>query len=230
MFRRGKTTVRTDKTKLPLAVAVLLSVWLLSRSLHAELYPVEALDVTLLRADALIFATVEGLSAEGSTAQGGSTRVDLSLADLRVVASRWQQASGVERLRVVGMMLDAGNAAASGLARVRLPGHGSLEVGGRYLLLLQGGPYRSAPLLSQATAIYRVEDGFATCDGGGFVYALSSAGFVCDAPDQHATPPLNEDVLAKLLQRRVADARARRPELASHFDALRRTLQSQPEL
>jgi hypothetical protein len=194
----------------------------------AESLPSQTLDVTLLKSDAILFATIESLSQPNDHKDA----VDLRLRDVRSVATRWPDA--LTGFRVRGrLMLDpdagadvvivpkrsAGDAdAASDFVVVR---NQLLTVGKRYLFLMRGGMWSDAPLLTSAPAIYLVSDGIVRC-GSGNVYGIGTMGFVCDVESQTTVPPVTENQLFDALSRAISTARSRRSDVdAVETDAAR---------
>jgi hypothetical protein len=179
----------------------------------ATVLEAEAFDSTLLRADAILFTTVSALNDASDDAEA----TDVSLADSRIVMTRWDRnGNAPSRIRVAGRRFDPGEVKIDRTGEV-------LKQQQRYLLLLQGGPWFTSPLLIAPEAAFPVVDGIVQCAGGGAVYGLGAEGLVCSTPAQQAGAPLTETEVMDLLARRLKQAAARRPALAQKYAA-----QSQP--
>jgi len=197
----------------------------------AESLPSQTLDVTLLKSDAIVFATIESLSQPNDDKDA----VDIHLRDVRSVATRWPDA--LTTFRVRGRLMVNSDAGAdivdvpkrstvdadAGNDFVVVRNH-LLTVGKRYLFLLRGGMWSDAPLLTSAPAIYLVTDGIVRC-GSGNVYGLGTMGFVCDVESQASVPPVTEDQLFDALSRAISTARRRRSDVDAEETGDARTLE-----
>jgi hypothetical protein len=187
----------------------------------ARVAPEEAFDVTLLRADAIAFVTVDRLVP----ADDDPESVDVFFEGARTIANKWS-ASGTDGALAPGNDSNAG----AFVERIRVhgpqPNQDSVKIlgspfgferGGRYLLFLQGGAWRDSPLQDGPEPFFQVVDDVVRCIDGGGVYGVSMGGMVCSTPDQQVGTPLTEEEVATLLERRLSHAAARRPDVAARF-------------
>lgn len=194
-----------------LATALTLSVVCSASRTHADTSAPNVLDVTLLRSDAIVFATVSTATA----AIDDELAVDIGVTNVVVVGTRWQRLK-LEGFRVAGDL----RVLREGETSVRVPHRGELVVGRRYLLLLQGGAWQFGPFTRSDDAIYEVrEDGAMLC-AGGEIYGISATGFVCSVADDQVGSPLSESTLAGLIVTSLSHARLRRPELDAEVSSL----------
>jgi hypothetical protein len=208
-----------------LAVVVVVAIsWLATTSIgRANLWRPEALDVTLLRADAILVATIDGIR------QAGTARYRVALADPAVVTNRWESTPSGFELRGELMMpveRTALGRESSGVESIRALPYGTfLQRGHRYLFLLSGGRHPSAPS-DAATPFYEVDpEGHVLC-GSGFVFGLSPMGLNCARTSDVAGQPPIESELRAQLAAAVEHARRRRPDLAAECDASLEALES----
>lgn len=187
------------------ALLVLLSAHPSSATVLAD----EAFDVTLLRADAIFFASVDGLADAADDPEAA----DVTFVKHRSLRTRWDAKGNAPRsIRV------AGRRAADGTVSVRKTPH-VFAAGHRYLLFLQGGPWVSGPFLRGPLPVLEVVGDRVECPGGGSVYGVSVGGLVCSTPDQQAGPPLTEAEVGDLLTSALKRAAKRRPSLAQRLEA-----------
>jgi hypothetical protein len=209
---------RFGSTRVPwFALAVTACAWVAGLSpAAANLNRPEALDVTLLRADAIFTATID----EIVPTHGDHYRV--SIGDLAIVANRWSVAPPSFVLaaeRLLPIERTARGADDDGIEAIRaLPYRITLARGHRYLFFLSGGRHPGAPS-DAATPFYEIDDFGRVVCGSGFVYGLSTMGLTCARPEDVVGEPLVESELRARLTSAVARARARRPDFASERDA-----------
>lgn len=155
---------RTTRYILPLAFAsILVGIAAAPSPATAErsLSLLMTLDHHLLRADLIAEITVvqrtEGL-INGEPLQ----QVTASLTD--VWATRWSLGNSI-----------------TFNTRVTFPG---LEPGGRYIVLLSGGPWEQSPFTHRENSLFRIDPATDTvrCHDGSALFAVANDGFIC-APD-----------------------------------------------
>jgi len=185
----------------------------------AESLPSQTLDVTLLKSDSIVFATIESLSQPDDDKDA----VDIHLREVRTATTRWP--GPLTTFRVRGRLI-VDTEAGKDFVVVR---NELLTVGNRYLFLLRGGLWTDAPLLNSAPAIYLVSDGIVRC-GSGNVYGLGTMGFICDLPSHTGVPPVTEDQLFDALVRSTNTARRRRSDVEAEESDAARTLEPRSAL
>lgn len=195
--------LRPIRTTLWLALVVLTTATSSNLS-HANQYPRTSVDAVLLYSDALLFAEVRALE----TSADGIIRVTLT--NINAVRSRWNLQDGFS-FNVRGWF--------DGDGAVRpLSFQPKLKVGHRYLLLMVGGAWTRAPILTIADGIYAFDkDRRLECPGG-FVYGLDLNGLRCMTPTDVLQPPPGEAELFEALRAADLNARTRRPLLATELD------------
>lgn len=208
--------MRTKANQITSGRLVLLGVlcMLLTTSPHganADVYLPQTLDVTLINADAIVFATVTSVSL----APDDERAIDVKLSNPRIVSTRWRASElKIDHLRVAGRL-----ELRDGVQRVRIVHGDILREGTRYLLMLRGGAWQNAPLPYAIHTIYPVrEDGVVEC-AGGEVYGIGPMGLLCSLASDQAGEPVTEAQLGDLLAISVHNARERRPEIASSADS-----------
>jgi hypothetical protein len=189
-----------------------------NRSAKASEEVSELMMSRLLRADAILFATVTRLSRVTDSGNLVSVQLD------SVVTVNSRFTDPVSLLRVRGTLSEDRNAA----LMVRIGQAGVLRQGKRYLILLRGGSWRVAPLLSGGENMLEVRTDSVVGCGSGQVFGIDDYGFVCSTSERQAAPPLTEAALADLLLRRIRRAEQQRPELAIHYNETAQPLQLEP--
>lgn len=169
-------------------------------------------ELRLLRADAVLFAQITELRV----ADDDPEAVDIYLGHPAVVDSRWNlDDEPLNRFRVMGRLTQA----ADGTSVAFLPDGYELKLGARYLFMLHGGEWMTAPLIRSPL---EVSDDKLRC-GSGEVYAITSFGFSCGTSGNMASLPISEAQAHSMLARTIRLARARRPQLET-----KRTLAAKP--
>ncbi len=202
-----------------LSVFIVLTCALWATTSEARIPQPVAFDVTLLRSDCVLFATIADLRP----VQGHDDLIEIVLERPNVVTSRW--ADPPRWFRVRGTRFTAG-----GVDRVQSPASDfGLAVGERHLFFLRGGEWTDAPFAPAAYGHYPLDaDGRIRCDAQGLVYELGADGVLCSTPAQQAGPPMTEAALSTRLRRSLANARERRPEDAAALDASVQPLRQLP--
>lgn len=169
-------------------------------------------DVTLLQADAIIFAQVDAIKI----ADDDPSLVEIELGDIDVLHSRWDlKRTPLNRFRLVASLAQDGGSARA------VPVHQRELVAGRkYVLMLRGGEWTVTPLIGEVLEI----DGDRVRCGSGHVYGVDIYGVVCGVAENQAGKPLSADAFRRSLVRAIDKAHSRRPELAAKLKASSRPL------
>lgn len=110
------------------------------------------------------------------------------------------------------------------------PGAVTLEAGGRYVVLLSGGPYRESPFTHRDNSVFAIgDDDAVTCASGIPLFGVTTGGFMCSVQPLVIGAPLDIDEMRRQLDRARSRAVARQPERASDLDALARPLADRPD-
>lgn len=170
------------------------------------------LDVTLLRSDAITFATIAALRP----APDDRHSTDVIFRDMRLIHSRFD--SSITHIRVAGTPFRDEHRAA-----IRVNDRW-LHEGRRYLFFLRGGVWRFGPFVASADYYHVGDDGLVYCSSRATVRGAWATTLACGEDHEVSAPALDEEGVAAMLRRRIAAARARRPELAAAEEAEGRTL------
>jgi hypothetical protein len=170
----------------------------------------EVLDVSLLRAGAIIVARVSAITVPSDR----SDLAELHLSDASVVANRFAQVPPRLRLRAT---VDGSGGGATAMSREV----GTFQAGRRYIFFLHSGTWRDNPFESGPESVYGVDasTGYVTCDNG-HVLGLDPTGVVCGVVDPAIIAPLTEREFVGRLGKEYTRAQARRPALAARLRAL----------
>ena len=184
------------------AMALAGSASLLATSAAAHNHPATTLDVMLLRSNAIVFATVkeiQGIEREQTFSvvfERAALAFDrIAVTRDRALTLRLRGSRNGNRLRVDPLLPD-------------------IEVGSRYLLLLQSDGRSDIALSDHTQSLYRIGQGGIEC-AGGHLYGLGSNSFVCSTPAWHYGAPIDEARLQGWITRAFDLARTRHPELAA---------------
>lgn len=173
---------------------------------HGWSYQIHTTDHIVLMSDAIIFGSVLNISQVA----GRPSLFDLTLGEIRIVTNRLALGTPTIRIRVRGSRLAEGRIS-------WMPGAPSIDRNSRYLFFLRGGPWVSAPFLSDAMPVYPVSNDVVRCSGGE-IYSISPTGLVCSTRDRQWGEPLSEVALARSLGEWNQAARVRSPSDAARYD------------
>lgn len=184
------------------------------RSANAESWSSRSMDYFLLRADAILFATVDEMAARHDKT------TSVMLTDLNIVSSRWK--SLPDNLELV----------ASGIpdkSELKVVAHQpGLKKGTRYLFFLRGGEYESLPILGGIQAIYELGDDATVKCAGGQIYGIGARSLTCSVPDRQVGNGINELGLTARLKVALSKARLRKPTLERAEHEAQRALKTVP--
>jgi len=194
-----------------------LAVWSAGVARATSFAP-EAFDTTILRADAVVVATVDAIKPDPTAGLS-----ELMLRDVDVITTRIHLGADFRRLHVAAH--GRGQPDTSESVRPS-PMDGAIESGHRYFFFLRGGAWSESPLVPRLLP-YEVRDDVVLCQGGQ-VYGIDPMGILCGIASDYASTPLTESEFEHRIAQALLRARDRRPEAAAAADRAALPLESAP--